>query len=131
VAIPAKSGPWDAVYPPNLLELDGQGIADGLAGPMPGAEAYAGVEVSAVPGDPSGPALVSSVITGSPADDAGIQDDDEILNIGGQTVTSPADVSNIISGYRPGQRVTVKILRRGTRGYVRHTLTLTLGYRPA
>jgi hypothetical protein len=127
LAIPASSGPWDAVYPPDLLTDYGQGIADRLAGAVPGTVAYAGVEVGPLPGDPSGPASVASVVTGSPADDAGIQANDEILAIDGVAVQGPADVTGILAAHRPGQTVPVEILRRG----VRRTLSLTLGYRPA
>jgi CHAT domain/PDZ domain/Clp amino terminal domain, pathogenicity island component len=130
IAIPAESGPWDAVYPLDLLDPYAEEIADKLAGPMPGAQAYAGVELSAVPGDPQGPALISEVLIGSPADDAGIQTDDEILSIDGEAVNGPSDVTDILSAHRPGQTVDVEILRKHTRGYVRLTIVLTLGYRP-
>ena len=66
VAIPPESGSWDAVYPIDLLSLYAEGIADRLAGSVPGAEAYAGVVVSALPGAPPDPALVSNVVTGGP-----------------------------------------------------------------
>lgn len=131
IAIPAQSGPWEAVYPPVLLNLYGQGIADRIAGPLPGSEAYAGVELT---GSSSGAlpalALVASVAAGSPADDAGLQVDDEIVAIDGKTVDGPAGVTGILSAFRPGQTVTFEILRRQGRSYVHHTITLTLGYRP-
>jgi hypothetical protein len=64
LAIPAQSGDWDAVYPPDLLDLWGQSVADRIAGPMPGSEPYAGVEVSAS-------AVVTFTVPGGPADVAG------------------------------------------------------------
>jgi PDZ domain/CHAT domain len=130
VAIPAERGPWDAIYPIDLLNLYAEGIADRLAGSMPGAQPYAGVAISAMAGGLPGPALVSSVVTGSPADDAGVQANDEILAIDGHTITSPADVVKILSTHRPGQKVKVEILRRNAHGSVRRTITLTLSYRP-
>jgi len=124
LAVPEKNGgPSDVVYPLDLLGLYGEGIADRLAGTPPqGAEAYAGVLFSASPG----PVVIDTVADGGPADDAGIQPDDEILAIDGQAVTSPADVTRILSACRPGQTVPVEILRADRT----ITLKVTLGYRP-
>jgi S1-C subfamily serine protease len=83
-----------------------------------------------MPGRQQGPTLASGVVPGSPADGTGIQAEGEILAIGGHAVTSPADVTKILSAYRPGQFVKVEILRRRAHGYVRLALTLALGYRP-
>jgi S1-C subfamily serine protease len=106
------------------------GIADSQAGWITGTQPYAGISLTAGLGSQKGSALVSGVIPGSPADDAGIQDDDQILAISGHAITSPADVTKILSACQPGQIVEVEILRRQAQGYVRLTLTLTLGYRP-
>ncbi|HEX6520258.1 MAG TPA: CHAT domain-containing protein [Streptosporangiaceae bacterium] len=130
VAIQAKSGPWDAVYPIDLLNLYSQGIAERLAGSAPGAEAYAGVVVSALPGDLPGPALVTTIGIGGPADDAGILAGDEIQAIDGRAVTSPAEMVQLLSSYQPGQTVDVTILRRNGRDYAHRDIKLTLGYRP-
>lgn len=132
VAIPARSGPWDAVYPPNLLDLYGQGIADKIAGPLPGSQAYAGVELTGSSADElPAPALVTFVVPGSPADDAGIEANDEIVAIGAKTVDGPVGVTNILSSHHAGQTVTFEILRKQGNAYVRHTIKVTLGYRPS
>lgn len=132
VAIPPKSGSWDDVYPISLLNLYGQGIADKIAGPLPGAVPYAGVDLSgsSASGLPS-PALVTGVVLGSPADDAGILQNDEIVAINGQSVDGPAGVISALSECRIGQTVTFEILRKQGDRYVHRTFSVTLGYRPA
>ena len=132
VAIPAKSGSWDTVYPISLLNLYGQGIADKIAGPLPGAVPYAGVDLSgsSASGLPS-PALVTGVVLGSPADDAGIMENDQIVAINGQSVDGPAGVTSALSSCHIGQTVTFEILRKQGDRYVHRTLSITLGYRPA
>ncbi len=128
LAVPSPHHAWDLVYPVDLMEAYAQGIADRLAGPAPGAVAYAGLIVGNTSASASlpGPAIVSEVSTGSPADDAGFQVGDQILDIGGAEVTAPIDVPALIAQHRPGQVVKVVIRRARTR----ITLTLTLGYAP-
>jgi hypothetical protein len=131
IAVPAKSGSWDDVYPISLLNLYGQGIADKIAGPIPGAMPYAGVDLSgsSASGVPS-PALVTGVVLGSPADAAGIVQNDEIVAINGQPVDGPAGVTSALSGCHIGQTATFEILRKQGDRYVHRTLSITLGYRP-
>jgi S1-C subfamily serine protease len=88
-------------------------------------------------------ALVAAVEEGTPAERAGIQGGnqtesynglaltfggDVIVSIAGQAVTSADDVSRIVSErLRPGQTVSVVLLRNGTE---RRTVELTLAKRP-
>jgi S1-C subfamily serine protease len=86
-------------------------------------------------------ALIKIVEPGSPAARAGLRGGTEDRDAGGETVRiggdiikaidgekvkAADDVARIISGHRPGDRVTLQILRDGTR----RTVTVKLGRRP-
>jgi S1-C subfamily serine protease len=91
-------------------------------------------------------ALVQSVQKGTAAEKAGIRGGnvqgstengqvavggDIITSIAGQTVTSSEDLANDIEAKKPGDTVTVGLLRgNGHGGYVHKTVTVTLGIRP-
>jgi serine protease DegS len=62
---------------------------------------------------PEGLLRVVKVIPGSPAEQVGIQPDDQILEINGQPVTTSAEILNVVASSRPGTELTVKVLRRG------------------
>ncbi len=49
-----------------------------------------------------------------------------ITSVDGRSVSDPEDVSEAISGKRPGDQVTVEIVRDGEP----RTITVTLGTRP-
>jgi S1-C subfamily serine protease len=87
-------------------------------------------------------ALISELVPNGPADDAGLraggreirfQDSritiggDVILAIDGREVVDSADLANFISSHRPGDEVTVEVLRDDERDRVE----VTLGTRPA
>jgi S1-C subfamily serine protease len=87
-------------------------------------------------------ALISELVPNGPADDAGLraggreirfQDSritiggDLILAIDGREVVDSADLANYISSHRPGDEVTVEVLREDERDRVE----VTLGIRPA
>lgn len=55
----------------------------------------------------------SSVVSGSPADKAGIKDKDVITKVGGIDVGDKGDVSSLIAEYAPGDTVQLTILRDG------------------
>ncbi len=59
---------------------------------------------------------VVSVDPGSFADDIALQENDAILSINRQTVSSPADVMRVQSTLKPGQAVALHIVRGGTVG---------------
>jgi S1-C subfamily serine protease len=69
-------------------------------------------EVNAM-ADPTGVLRVVRVIPGSPAEQAGIQADDQILEINGHAVTSPAEIMALVASARPGTFLQIKVLRRG------------------
>lgn len=52
-------------------------------------------------------AAVSSVQSGSPADDAGLQAGDEIVSLGGKNVSSISDLTSALAQYHPKDKVDV------------------------
>ena len=85
--------------------------------------------------------LISDVIPGGPADDAGLEEGDGrlrfqaaayrtggdvILSVAGHKVVRPEDLARHISVYEPGETVTVQVLHDGERKEVE----VTLGERP-
>ena len=69
---------------------------------------------------------VVSVADGSPADEAGLQDDDIILRMAGQDVDNSGELLQILAQYNAGQTVEVEFLR----GDQRQSTEVTLGERP-
>jgi putative serine protease PepD len=72
-------------------------------------------------------AVVISVISGTGAAAAGIQQGDIIVGIDKTTIQGAQDVTQVLSGLRPGQQITVHIVR-GTKHL---TLKVTLGKQPS
>jgi S1-C subfamily serine protease len=85
--------------------------------------------------------LIAKVVPGGPADEAGLRGADDrlrfqassvqtggdvILAVAGKKVIGPSDLSTFIAQYRPGDKVTLQILRDGERKNVE----VTLGTRP-
>ena len=60
----------------------------------------------------AGKAAAVSVIAGSPAQKAGIKDQDIILEINSEKITPTISLSQLIAKYNPGDKVTLKV-RRG------------------
>ncbi len=91
-------------------------------------------------------ALVQSVQKGTPAEAAGIRGGtvngsveggqvavggDIIVSIDGKTVTSSEDLANDIGSKKPGEKVSIGLLRaNGKGGYEHKTVTVTLASRP-
>ena len=73
-----------------------------------------------------GGALVTAVNEDSPADDAGLEDQDVITAVDGQPVTRSGELQQIIAERRPGDRVTLEIYRDGRP----RTLEVRLGEAP-
>ena len=71
-------------------------------------------------------AYVESVVAGSPAQKAGIQTHDIIIKIDGQSVDASHDISQIITGKKTGDKITVELWRNGKT----QTLNVTLGTSP-
>lgn len=55
----------------------------------------------------------SSVISGSPADKAGIKNKDIVLDVNGADVGSAGSLSSLVGEYRPGTSVKLTVLRNG------------------
>ncbi|HEV2790894.1 MAG TPA: trypsin-like peptidase domain-containing protein [Solirubrobacterales bacterium] len=85
--------------------------------------------------------LVSEVVSGGPAEEAGLEDGDDqvkfqaaryrtggdvILQVDGQDVVGPDDLAYLVANRRPGDKVTLTILRDNER----EQIELTLGKRP-
>jgi S1-C subfamily serine protease len=85
--------------------------------------------------------LIADVVPGGPADDAGLRGGernirfqaqrvktggDVILSVDGHRVTLPTDLASFIADHRPGDEVTLRILRDGER----EDVDVTLGERP-
>ena len=110
--------------------------------------AYLGVQIVAIPSDvarqlgvPEG-VEVTKVVSGTPADDAGLRastgqkvvdgqsyptSGDVIVGFDGKTVTSAAQLQTLVDSKRPGDKVTVTYVRAGKT----KTTTVTLDTRPS
>jgi putative serine protease PepD len=86
--------------------------------------AYLGVSI----GNPTSGegAEVSSVKSGSPAQDAGLKAGDVITAMDGQSVASADDLTAKINAHSPGDKVTFTVTRNGST----QKLDVTLGTRP-
>jgi len=65
--------------------------------------------------DQSGGVLVDQVVDGSPADDAGIEDGDIILELEGDPIADGNDLRFRTASYSPGTKISVRLLREGKR----------------
>jgi putative serine protease PepD len=74
-------------------------------------------------GNPAG-AIVTGVVSGGPAANAGLQVGDVIVSVGGQRVTSTSDLVAVLAGASPGQTVKVTYLDQSG---AQHTVDVTLG----
>lgn len=110
--------PSDAITAELPALLDGADSASAQAD-----KAFLGVHLA-----DTGPAVIGTVGSGSPADTAGLQVGDTITAIDGKTVTSSSDAVATIGSDRPGQQVQLTVTRAagGT-----DTVSVTLGSKPA
>ncbi len=67
--------------------------------------------------------LVENVSSGSPADAAGLRENDVITSMNGKPVTGPQEFRNQISKMKPGEEAELAYLRGGTE----HTANVKLG----
>jgi S1-C subfamily serine protease len=72
-------------------------------------------------------AVVMSTIAGTGAAAAGVQQGDIIVGINGTSITSAQDVSSVISSFKPGDVITLHIVR----GSKHLSIKVTLGKVPA
>jgi putative serine protease PepD len=89
--------------------------------------AYLGVQTSPASMSSQNGAQVQSVVSGGPADRAGIRQGDVITRIDGEDVGEPSDITQALSDDSPGKVVVVELSRDGSD----ETLRATLGTRPA
>jgi len=70
--------------------------------------------------------LISEVIEGGPAQEAGIEDGDVIVEFNGKRVDSPSGLRELVGGLKVGDKVKVKVISENKP----KTLTVTLGEYP-
>ena len=75
----------------------------------------------------SGAASQPTVVSGSPADKAGLQPGDIITSIEGTTLDATHTLDQVVAGYGPGQTIKLTVLRNGQT----QDVSVTLGTRPA
>ncbi len=63
-----------------------------------------------------------AVTPGSPADKAGIMENDIILEVDGKKVNERNQLADLISGYKPGDEVSLKIYHKGDEKEIKVTL---------
>lgn len=114
----------------------GQGSSDVVIG----YPAFLGVSIGSsaqtrgVPGDTTGStgstsgATIAGVITGTPAADAGLVAGDTITKVGGTAITSSDQLSTVLAGHKPGDKVTITWTSASTG--TSHTATVTLATGP-
>jgi predicted metalloprotease with PDZ domain len=71
-------------------------------------------------------ALVSSVVDDSPADSAGIKEDDVIIQYEGKDIGEGSDLQEAVAKTKPGTKVSVTLMRKGEK----KTLQVTIGKSP-
>lgn len=79
-------------------------------------------DIAASQGLPSGGALVSGVVAGSPGDKAGIAVGDVLTRLDNAPLAGPADVGRVLAAKRAGQSVAVVVVRGGSPRNVAVTL---------
>jgi putative serine protease PepD len=92
--------------------------------------AWLGVHIDAPSGfDPSTPsgAAISSITTGGPADDAGLQAGDIVTSIDGQQIDDATDLSTFVNTKAPGDKIKLTVHRNGQT----EQIDVTLADRPA
>lgn len=63
-------------------------------------------------------ALVAGIVSGSPAEEAGLQQGDVILKIDGQPIKNPEDLVNYVKDLKIGQRIVLLVHRQGKSLYI-------------
>ena len=71
-------------------------------------------------------AIISQVMKDSPAEDAGVKEQDVIIEVNGKIVNDSSNLKNLISSGRPNDKTKLTIIRDGRE----KSLTVTLGLRP-
>ena len=71
-------------------------------------------------------AIITNVISGSPAEEAGVEEKDVIISVDGERVDDSSNLKNLISSGRPNDKTKLTVIRDGRE----KKLTVTLGTRP-
>jgi S1-C subfamily serine protease len=108
------------------VQSGSSGQGGGSSGDLGGFGGFGGLG-SPSTGDGSG-AVISGVVPGSPAANAGLQQGDEITSVNGQAVDSPDSLSSLLQNHRPGNNVTIGWTDQSGQN---HTATVTLTTGPA
>jgi putative serine protease PepD len=85
--------------------------------------AYLGVQVGDAPNGAG--ALLSTIVSGGPADKAGLEQGDIVTQIDGKDVASSDDLTAAVAGYKPGDKATFTVDRNGST----KTIAVTFGSR--
>ena len=72
-------------------------------------------------------ALVTTVLSGSAAENAGVRQGDIIVSLGGTVIRNAEDVTTFMGAHKPNQKVTIKYVRGGKTV----SASVTLGYSPS
>jgi len=99
-------------------------VADALVAGAPVEFGYLGIEGGDAAGAQSG-ALIANVQPGSPAEDAGLQDGDLVVEADGQAISSFGDLGVVIRSHEPGDELDLVVDRGGDREEVTATLGST------
>lgn len=105
-----------------------------LAGAAAAGDAYLGITMSslspsmsrALKLDEGIGVLVDKVTAGSPADNAGLESGDVILQIDGESITGTRDITRILRDRQPGDELKITVLRESKQ----RRLKVTAGERP-
>ncbi len=100
-------------------------VADTLIAGGKVEHAYLGIQVGDAAGN--GGAQVSCVVSGSPADKAGLKAGDVITAVGSTPITSADDLTASVNSYKPNDTVTMTVDRGGSS----KSLSVTFGNRPS
>ncbi len=88
------------------VEINAQGASSGSGGSGGGFGGFFGGN-SGNTGSTASGASVAGTVTSGPAQEAGLAEGDVITSLGGKTIGSANDLTNAISQYHPGDKVTI------------------------
>jgi serine protease Do len=71
-------------------------------------------------------ALIAGVVEESPAEEAGIEEEDVIVEFDGEKVRSSSSLTRLVKKHSPGDEITLKVVREGKE----KKIIVTLGKRP-
>lgn len=77
-----------------------------------------------------GGAMVSEVVAGGPADQAGIEAGDMILAVNGDQISQDLSLADLIGAYGPGDEITLTIVRMSQGAMSEEEVVVVLGANP-